>query len=157
VPVFNQADEAAVPIQSGDAFGGIAVNIVISFFMLIMLWMPAACLYPLTSLAGVAAGFLSRSIFVAVLPQDAGDVPLALAFAVGAVVIGIMIRIEGRLAQSARYRSIRHVVRLVLLALLAIPVIQSKVDASAPYVYAVVSSPHAIAQFFRHHRISASG
>ena len=55
VPVFNQPDEAAVPIQGGDSLGGIVVNIVISFFMLIMLWMPAACLYPLTSAADVAA------------------------------------------------------------------------------------------------------
>jgi hypothetical protein len=148
VPAFNSADEAAVPIQGGGALGGVVVNVVISLLMLLMFWMPAACLYPLTTVAGAAAGFLSRPIFAAVLPPDAGDVPLALAFVVGAVVIGIMIRVEGRLAQSAHYRSIRHGVRLVLLGLLAIPVIQSKVDASAPYVYAFISSPGAVAQFF---------
>jgi len=63
-PAFGQADEATAPIQGGGSGAGlIAVNIVISFFMLIMLWMPMACLYPLTSAAGAAAEFLSRPIF----------------------------------------------------------------------------------------------
>jgi hypothetical protein len=147
VPAFNQPDEAAAPTQGGGVLGTIGANIVTSFFMLIMLWMPMVCLYPLTSAAGASAGFLSRPIFAAVLPEDTRDVSLALAFLVGAVAIGIVNRIEYRLAQSARYRSIRHVVRLVLLALLAMPTIQTTVDASAPYVYAFVTSPRAIAEF----------
>jgi hypothetical protein len=147
VPAFNQPEEAAAPVQGGGPLGTIAANIMISFFMLIMLWMPMTCLYPLTGAAGAAAGFMSRPLFSALLPEDAGDLPLASAFLAGAVAILIVNRIEYRLAQSARYRSIRHVFRLVLLALLAMPTIQTRVDASAPYVYAFVTSPRAVAEF----------
>ena len=144
----KQSEEAPLPAGGGDPFSGIVINIVIGFFMLIMFWMPMVCLYPLTSAAGAAAGFLSRPIFVAILPEDAGDVPLALALALGAGVIALMIRIEGRLAKSAQYRAARHVVRMVLLGLLAVPVIYTRIDASAPYVWAVVTSPSAIVEFF---------
>ena len=55
VPAFNQSDEAAAPVQGGGAFGAIGANIAFSLLMLIMLWMPMACLCPLTSTAGVVA------------------------------------------------------------------------------------------------------
>jgi hypothetical protein len=154
VPTFEQPAEVVMPTLGGgaDTFGKIVSNILVSVVMMVILWMPAACLYPLTAAAGIAAGFMTRSILAVVLPADAGDVPFVLGVLVGTIVVGGVIRIEDRLSGSARYRSGRHGVRMVLLAIWAIPIIQLAMGATAPgtstrYILSVVSSPSAMVQF----------
>jgi hypothetical protein len=110
------------------------------------------CLYPITAAAGIAATLATRSIFTSVLPADAGDVPFALGIVVGAVVIGIVFRLEVRLAGSTGYRVVRHVVRMILLAIWAIPIIQLTLGAAAPttstaYIFFVISNPSGMVQF----------
>jgi hypothetical protein len=151
-PAFEQPESVAMPTGGGDPFGSAVISIVLSVVMILILWIPAVCLYPLTAAAGIATTIVTRSISARVLPADAGDVPFALGIVLGAIVIGIMIRIEGRLARSAPYRMVRHGVRMVLLAIWAIPILQLTMGATAPgtstaYIFAVVSSPLAMAGF----------
>lgn len=154
VPAFEQPAEVAMSTLAGEAdgFGKIVSNILVSVVMMVILWMPAACLYPLTAGSGVAAAVVTMQILSRVLPADAGDVPLVLGVLVGAIAVAIVIRIEDRLSRSARYRLVRHGVRMVLLGMWAIPIIQLAMGATAPststrYILSVVSSPSAMARF----------
>jgi hypothetical protein len=154
VPTFEQPAEVAMTTQSGgaDTFGKIVSNIFVSLVMMVILWFPAACLYPLTAGSGITAAVVTMQILARVLPADAGDVPLVIGVLVGAIVVGIVIRIEDRLSRSGRYRWARHGLRMVLLGMWAIPVIQLAMGATAPststrYILEVVSSPRAMATF----------
>ena len=153
VPAFEQPADVAMPTQAGGAFGTIIISIVLSLVMIAILWIPALCLYPITATAGFAAAMITTSIFTRVVPADAVDVARVLGFTAFAIVIGILIRIEGRLSSRfAPYRLGRHVVRMVLLAIWAIPILQLTMGATAPgtstaYIFAVVSSPYAMAGF----------
>jgi hypothetical protein len=151
---FPGADEAAAPISAGGGggLGGVLANIIFSLVLVAVLWIPMACIYPLTALAGIVAGLGTVPLFARVLPADGRDVALVLGIVVGAVVVFKVYRLEYGLAQHPRFRLARHVVRLVLLAVWAIPIIQLSMGATAPstttrYVLAVVSSPRALASF----------
>jgi lipoprotein signal peptidase len=117
----------------------------------VILWIPFLCLYPLTALIGIGVGFAAVPIFARTLPPNT-DVPAALGVLIGAVAFYIMIRIEYRLSQSAGYRISRHAVRMVLLAIVAIPTIQMAAGApvestSTRYILSVVSNPRIMFSF----------
>jgi hypothetical protein len=157
---FGGADEAPTPTSAGgggSGLGGVLANIVISLVLVALLWIPMVCLYPLSALSGAAAGFGTFPIFARVLPPDGRDVAAVLGIALGAITVFVMYRIELRLAERPAFRAARHVVRLVLLAVWAIPIIQLAMGATAPttstrYILAVVSSPAALAAFLKRPR-----
>ena len=136
----------------GGGLGAILANIVISAVMLAILWIPAVCLYPLTSVAGIATSLILMSILSRVLPPDGGDVVSLLSIIGGAIVIFKVFRIEMRLAESATFRMIRHAIRMVLLAIVAIPFVQLTMGATAPstttrYILAVILRPDVMWEF----------
>lgn len=149
--------EAPEPIPAGGGGGGLQLdsllaNITFSLLLLVLLWMPMLCLYPLTGLAGIAAGFGTFPLFLRALPADGRDVAAVLGMIVGVVVVLKVHRLEYQLAQRPAFRLGRHLVRLVLLAVWAVPIIQLSTGTTAPttstaYILGVVSSPQALAQF----------
>jgi ACR3 family arsenite efflux pump ArsB len=154
-PQIGSDDTWEAPVQSsggGGGLGGVLAQIILSVLMVAILWIPTVCLYPLTALIGIGAGFLTVPIFARLLPPDGGDVASVLGVAVGVVLIGTMIRVEYRLANNSLYRIGRHVIRLVLLSLVAIPVIQLTLGAQAEttttrYIFSVLNDPRQIARF----------
>jgi hypothetical protein len=152
VPTLGQPADAPLPTGGGGALSIIIINFIVAFFIVAILWIPMVCLYPLTGTATIATWLVTKPILTGVLPAEAGDVPAALAYLIAAVVAGVMIRVESRLAQSMGYRLPRHVVRMVLLAIWSIPIIQLTMGAEAPtsstaYIFAVVTQPGAMLQF----------
>jgi len=149
------SDEAPAPIPvagGGGPLGDLLANIMLSLLMLALLWIPMVCLYPLSAVAGMVAGYGSFPLFLRALPADGRDVAAVLGMAVG-VVVGLKVnRLEYRLAQNPAFRLARHAVRLVLLAVWAIPIIQLSTGTTAPttstaYIFAVVNSPQALLAF----------
>lgn len=145
------------PLEGGGGGGGgglgdVLANIVISLILVALLWIPLACLYPLTALAGAAIGLAAYPVLLRSLPPDGHDVA-AVAAIIAAVATALVVnRTEYRLAKHPAFRLGRHVVRLLLLAVWAIPVIQLAMGATAPttstrYILAMVSSPRALGAF----------
>jgi hypothetical protein len=148
----GEAPEPIAAAGGGGALGTILANIMLSLVLLMLLWIPMVCLYPLTAVAGMVAGFGTFPLFLRVLPADGRDVAAVLGLAVGVVVGLKMNRLEYRLAQNPVFRLSRHALRLVLLAVWAVPIIQLSTGTTAPttstaYILAVVSSPRALAAF----------
>lgn len=158
-PAFEQPNYGSAP-QTGAGFSGgtdpisaIVINFVMSFFMMAICWEIFVCLYPVTSLAGVLAGMFTIPIFTRMLPPDGHDVALVMGIAVGAVVIGILIRIEYRLSQHLGFRLVRHGLRLALLSLLAIPAIMLgdhtfRMTATSGFYTSIVNNPRLLLGFF---------
>jgi len=104
-------------VEAGCAF------ISVSFLAMLLLWPVWVCLYPFAAGIATAVGFAIAAIFgQLILPLDptAGDVAYALGVA-AAIVVGYKLgRMEHRLASYAAYTRMRHLVRLVLLAILVV-------------------------------------
>ena len=144
--------DVAMPMSGGSPLGAILANIIFSLVLVALLWIPMICLYPLTALAGLATGFATFQVLGRVLPADGGDVAAVAGFVVGAVAVLIVYRFENRWAEQQGFRRIRHLVRMVLLAVWAIPIIQLSTGTTAPststrYILAVMSSPRAWGSF----------
>ncbi len=143
---------AAAGALGGDPISNIVINFVVSFFMMAMLWEVFVCLYPVTTLAGVLAGVFTIPIFTRMLPPDGHDVALLMGVVVGAVVIGVLIRIEYRLAQNLPFRLARHGVRLALLSLLVIPMVALgqgtvRLASTAGFYTTIVNNPRVMLGF----------
>ena len=140
--------------SGGAGFFGFLVKFPVSVIMLALLWIPTICLYPLTFLSGAAAGLITASVVAARVftsPADKEMVWLAGGI-VGLVVVLVMIRVEYRLAKVTAFRVSRHVVRMVLLTLWAIPVIlmvqgDGQGFTATGFILSVASSPRAITWF----------
>lgn len=145
--------DVAVPMSGGGGgLGAILANIIFSLVLVALLWIPMICLYPLTALAGLTTGFGTFQVLRRVLPPDGGDVAALGGVVAGAVVVLIVNRFEYRLAQQPAFRRIRHLLRMVLLAVWAIPIIQLSTGTTGPststrYILAVMSSPRAWGSF----------
>ena len=139
--------QASAGMASGNpAAGGIGAQIVLSLILFVLLWIPMACLYPLTSVSAIVAGLASYAILLRALPVDLQPTAFVGAFVVGAAVIFFVYRIECRLAQVTVFRLGRHVVRMVLLGAWAIPIIQLSMGATAPttstaYILSAMNHP----------------
>jgi hypothetical protein len=151
-PAFEQPEYQG-PVGTPGGFGGTALpNIIFSLVLLACVWEAFVCLYPLTSAAGILAGFFAASALTRMFPPDLADAAFVLGFVVGAVVVGIVIRIEYRLAQNLGFRLGRHVLRLLLLGIWAIPIIMLSMGVTAPstttrFILAIVSSPATMWRF----------
>ena len=147
------ADWTAAPSSAGSGgSGGFLVMILFSLFLVVLLWIPMVCLYPLTALAGGLAGFGTASLAARVLPPDGGDVADLLGVVAGAIVAWKVYRLEYRMAERLPFRLVRHVVRLLLLSVWVIPIIELSMGVTAPgtttrYVLATVSNPQSLASF----------
>jgi hypothetical protein len=106
------------PLSAAEAGCAITLG---CFLAMVLLWPVWVCLYPLAAGAGTAVGFAVASIFKKIiLPLDptAGDVANVIGLA-AAIAVGYKLgRMEHRLARNAAYAVTRHLVRLVLLAIL---------------------------------------
>ena|SRR3984957_8535084 len=154
VPQFGQADTYNAPPMVGSAGGRPhpLLSITISLLMIPLVWMFWICLYPLTAAAAVFSGFAAYSMLSRVLTA-ADEVSVA---QLGGVIAGfaaavIVSRLEYKLTQNQSLRFARHVVRLILFGLLAIPWFQGVVKnvniagSSTRYIFAVLSSPKILA------------
>lgn len=125
--------------------GNPLLSIVLSLVMLPFVWMFWICLYPLTAAAGMIAGFATVPLAFRMmsLQGDVADVAALAGVIVGFAVFAVMSRLEYRLAKNTGYRVTRHVVRLLLFGVLALPWIQSTMVAGSAtrYVLAVLSHP----------------
>src|SRR6185369_3368812 len=109
----------------GGGGGGVAAfpaQIVTSALMMLLIWEAAACLYPLTVIAAIVADLITAPMVNLVAPAEfKGDLGYLMGGLAALVAAGIMIRIEYRLAQNSGFRIGRHVVRMILLSMWAIP------------------------------------
>ncbi len=136
----------------GGAGGGFFANVILSLVLVFFLWIPMVCLYPLTAAAGLVVGFGAFPLLVRVLPPDGRDVATLAAVILGVIVAYVVNRRESRLAEHQSFRLVRHVVRLALLSVWAIPIIQLTSGATAPststrYILATISNPRALTSF----------
>jgi len=127
-PAFEQYDYAAQAGSGagnlvGDPISMMVINFLLSFFMMAILWEVFVCLYPVTTAAGILAAVFAVPVFTRMLPADGKDVAMLMGVVVGAIVVGVLIRVEYRLAQSTGFRLARHTLRLALLSALVIPMI----------------------------------
>ncbi|HEX4824695.1 MAG TPA: hypothetical protein VFV19_10295 [Candidatus Polarisedimenticolaceae bacterium] len=139
-------------VTGGGGGGGLFAKIVVGLVMVALLWIPMLCLYPLTGLAALTTGFVLFSVLAHVFPPDFRESAVVLGFGAGAVVAFFVYRFELRLAEQPAFRRMRHVVRMALLALWAIPIIQLSTGATAPttstrYILAVMTSPGAMISY----------
>ncbi|MGH9523700.1 MAG: hypothetical protein ACRD3E_14320 [Terriglobales bacterium] len=124
------------------------LSILLSLFMLPFVWMFWICLYPVTAAAGGVAVVFTGAMAIRYLSLQGGEasaVALLIGFAAGYAVIAVMSRIEYRLARNTGYRIGRHVVRLLLMSVLAFPWIEAMSfdagNSATRYVSAVFSHP----------------
>lgn len=143
----------SVAAPGGDGRGFFA-DIIFSFVLVVvLLWMPFACLYPLTVLSGLLSGFFAAGLLGGKLGWD-GQTAAGTGILIGAVVIWTLIRVEYRMSQVALYRVVRHVARMLLLSLLAVPMILMAQGAGQwmsefRFVVYTLSSRVVLQQFFR--------
>ena len=145
------AGDAPLPVAPGGGSGFFAA-VIVSLVMVVLVFIPMVCLYPLTALASILAGVGTYLLAVRVLPADGGDVAALLGVVVGAIALWKVYRLEYRLAQQPPIRLTRHVVRLLLLSVWVIPVMQLATGATAPttstrYILATVSNPETLVGF----------
>jgi hypothetical protein len=153
VPQYGQDAGTFQPsAYSGGGYIGLLIaNFLFSLVVLAYLWEVFVCLYPLTAFTGFLAGLV---ITPAVARADPTDLNFAQAVGIIScvVVAYIMIRVEYRLAQLPAYRLVRHPVRLLLLAILSIPVLIMVEGAyvsgsDTRFILAVLSSPARMLRF----------
>lgn len=157
-PAFEQPNySSGTPTYSGGGGGdpiSYAVrNFVFSWFFMACVWQFFVCLYPVSSAVAVATGFLTVPIFARMLPPDGKQVAQLLGVISGAVVLGVLIRIEYRLAQNTGFRLGRHVLRLALLSLFLIPAIllgsgAVPIGQTTGFFYAIFTHPSLMFRFF---------
>lgn len=153
-PAFEHADYSAPPMPSGDGVvGGFLANIIMSAVVVLLVWEAFVCLYPMSVIAAIAAWRVIPPMVNTVAPAELkGDLGYLAGVAAVLVAIGVVIRIEYRLAQNTGFRIVRHAVRMVLLSLWAIPILMLCMGASYPksttlFIYSVVTSPPTMVQF----------
>lgn len=137
----------------GGGFGLLIGNVIFSFFMMAVVWMPTIGLYPVSIGAALFAGFGSASMLARVLPPDGREVAALGGVIIGWIVAGLMMRLEYRLAEKVLlYRLARHIVRLLLLGILLVPMMMRIEGISGPegdtmYVFTVFSNPGLMRHF----------
>jgi hypothetical protein len=141
---FPTGPYAGAPGATGS--GGPFLSFTLSLLMLPFVWMFWICLYPLTALAGAVVGVITSSISARGLQPADGDVAAVSGVIAGFAAIVIVSRIEYKLAQNPMYRNSRHVVRLLLFGVLALPWIQAMVfdvagGAETRYILSVLTHP----------------
>ena len=121
------------------------LSIVLSLIMLPFVWMFWICLYPLTAAAGMVAGFATVPLAMRTmsLKGDERDVAAMAGVIVGFAVFVVMSRVEYRMARNTGYRVARHVVRLLLFGVLAMPWLAAMMvnGPSTPYILAMLANP----------------
>ena len=142
VPQFGDGGQPA-STQTGS--GGPFLSFAMSLLMAPLVWMFWICLYPLTAAAGFVGGAIVSRLTAPFFPGDANG-GMGIGVVAGYAVIVIVSRVEYKLAEHARYRSFRHVLRLILFGALAIPWIQAMVfsaggSAETRYIVAMLTSP----------------
>ena len=137
---------AAAPAPTGS--GGPHVSIILSLIMIPFVWMFWICLYPLTAAIGFFVGALSTPVAFRLLSlqKDEANVALGIGIIVGFAAVVVMSRVEYRMAQNSGYRIVRHVVRLFLFGVLALPWIQAMVfdvagGSEMRYILGMLSNP----------------
>jgi hypothetical protein len=156
-PAFEQPDSgASMPMAGGGGGGGlgaILADFVISVVFFFIVWEAAACLYFITAIVGIGASIFSFSILNPMITPMAGrDAALLASIVIGWVAAAFMSRLEFRLAKNQGFRIGRHIVRLMLLSILAIPIMMLSMGVPAPstttrFILAIVSSPQAMVRF----------
>jgi hypothetical protein len=147
---FGQAGDGNAFPTAGPGGGGANpfLSFTVSILMVPLVWMFWICLYPLTATAAVFTGMLTGTLLSRVLTAaDEVSVAQLGGVAAGFVVAIIVSRVEYKLAQVKVFRWTRHVLRLILFGLLALPWIQAiifdaKVGGSTTrYIYSVLTHP----------------
>ncbi len=156
VPTFGQPDYAAAPVAGGGGgggAGGFLANVITSALLLLLVWEAAACLYPMTAIAAILAWRVTEPVVNFVAPAELkGDLGYLMGFLAGVVAIGVVIRLEYRLAQNTGFRVARHGVRMLLLSMWAIPILMICMGTPTPtsttlFIFSVVTSPQTMVQF----------
>jgi hypothetical protein len=154
VPDFGQPDYSTPAMTGGGgALGAVLANIVTSVVMMLLIWEAVVCLYPITAIAAITAWRVTAPAVNLVVPADLkGDFGYLMGFFAAVVAAGVVIRLEYRLAQNTGFRLARHVVRMVLLSIWAIPILMLCMGASYPksttlFIFSVVTSPPTMVQF----------
>ena len=115
--------------------------------MIPFVWLFWICLYPLTAATGIFAGLMVTQISARSLAADEGQVAAGFGVIVGFAVFVVMSRVEYKLAQNEAFRKGRHVLRLILLGVFAMPwFIGFMGDADArrasfAYIFAILAHP----------------
>jgi hypothetical protein len=142
-----------MPVGDGAA-GAFLANIIGSAIVVLVVWEAAACLYPMTVIAAIGAWRITEPMVNLVAPAAfEGDLGYLMGFFASLVALGVVIRLEYRLAQNARFRLARHVVRMVLLSLWAIPIVMLCLGTSYSqssttlFMYSVLTSPPTMLEF----------
>jgi hypothetical protein len=144
VPQFGDG-AAAGETSTRTGSGGPFLSLAMSLLMAPLVWMFWVCLYPLTAAVGIVGGWIAATLSAPWFPGDANG-GLGIGVIAGYALIIVMSRVEYKLAQNSVYRDARHVLRLVLFGVLAIPWIQAMVfsaggPAETRYILAMVTSP----------------
>jgi len=119
-----------------------------------LIWEAVVCLYPMTTIAAIAADLIAAPMVNLVAPAEfKGDLGYLMGVLAAIVATVIVIRIEYRLAQNSGFRIGRHVVRMILLSMWAIPNIMILMGvpyqerSTTLFIYAVVTSPPTMISF----------
>jgi hypothetical protein len=146
---FGRGDSDAA--QPTPRYAGAAANpflsITLSILMVPLVWTFWICLYPVTAAASVFTGFVTASLLSRVLTApDEVSVALLGGVIAGFVAAAIASRVEYKLTQNFALRWTRHVVRLILFGVLAVPLIQAtNAEGSyTRYLLTVLSQPRMI-------------
>jgi len=110
------------------------VGAIFTFFALLVVTIPLACLYPLTAAAALSAAIFMRPLLVRSFTGDA-DTVLVCTLALVLVVTYVVIRLEYRLAQNPQFRMFRHGVRLLLFGVIGVPTILFFMNPDTPFTY----------------------
>ena len=126
--------------------GGPFLSLTLSIIMLPFVWMFWVCLYPLTAVAGTVVGVMVAAFSARRLLPDEGNIAAGFGFISAYIACIIVSRVEYKLAEHAAFRWTRHVVRLILLGILALPWIAGMMaDAPAfPVMLRSLSQPRVL-------------
>jgi hypothetical protein len=154
VPQFGQAETYTAPRIVGSLSGRPhpLLSITVSLLMIPLVWMFWICLYPLTAAAALCTGLVTTSMLSRVLTAaDEASVAQLGGVIAGFAAAVIVSRLEYKLTQNPSLRLARHVVRLILFGLLAIPWFQGVVKnaniagSSTRYIFVELSNPKILA------------
>jgi hypothetical protein len=142
-----------MPGGGGGAVAAFPAQIVTSVLMMLLIWEAVVCLYPMTVIAAIAADLIVAPLVNLVAPAELDG---ALGYLVGGlaavVALVVVIRIEYRLAQNSGFRLARHVVRMILLSMWAIPNLMILMGVGSNksttlFIYEVVTTPPLMLSF----------